>query len=145
LVDANPGRQSLSAWFGLEHAAGLSDGLKQSGDWVGLVQAQIRPGLDLLCGGRQIMHPKDLWTHPRWAPLLSELANGYDHVVIDGPTGVNLLGAKEVLPRMSGIFVVARRLRTRENDLIEMVRQLQGLGGHVSRVVFNESTLARAD
>lgn len=106
LIDADLRKPSLSAFFGLEPALGLSDCL-QDGKGIRDVRQRLHPNLDLVPTRSAFEDSVELLNRRRMRELLAEAA-AYDLVIVDSPP-MSPIADTQVLARLvDGALLIVR-------------------------------------
>lgn len=138
LIDANLHTPHLHEMFNLENRKGLSSAL------AGMVRANLIQrvahfkNLRVLTAGPCPPNPSELITRPVFAKVLRQLSTHYDIILIDTPAGLLCSDSVMLAARAGGALTVARKHRTRLNDLRQLSDTLRDGGAEVVGTVLNE-------
>lgn len=138
LVDANMRAPRLREVFRLDNRNGLSGILSGRTGQNVIQQVTAVPSLFVLPVGVTPPNPLELVERPAFGLLMNELADKFDHVVVDSPAAVHGTDATVIAARCGAALVMARKHASRVNMLQDMVAQLQGTPARVAGVVVNE-------
>lgn len=107
LIDADMRSPSAHKFFGLGNKAGLSNYLAGDDNWKGFVAPTSFKGLHLLSGGPTPPSAAELLSGERMLHLLRQLAENFDHVIVDSPPILGLADAPLLSRAVEGcVFVV---------------------------------------
>jgi protein-tyrosine kinase len=137
LIDADMRNPCQHTLFNLENRAGLSTLL--SGRAQMDVIEHIVPLLDLsiLPAGPIPPNPQELLGRPLFQKLLADLANEYDVIILDSPSGEANADAQIIATRAGGAFMVARRHHSPARVIKDLSAQLRGNGVTLMGAVIN--------
>ena len=138
LVDADLRGPRVHSLFSLKSEAGLSRILLgRTRDSV-IKQIKGLPNLFVMPAGATPPNPLELLERPTFALLMRELANKFDHVVIDTPAAEYGADAAVIAARCGSCLLVARNQRSRLSSLQALTGSLAGSGARVVGVVTND-------
>ena len=147
LVDADLRRGSISELFGLPAPDGLSELLRDNGDYDQYIQtAQINDdiGLDIIGTGRLAPDAAELLQQEQLADVMTWLRSRYDIIVIDSPPLNLVTDAAIVAPLCDGVLLVARAGTTTPYAIAHSIEQLELAGGpEILGTVLNDMDAAR--
>lgn len=138
LVDANMRAPRLREVFKLDNRNGLSGILSGRTGQNVIQQVAAVPSLFVLPVGVTPPNPLELVERPAFGLLMNELADKFDHVVVDSPAAVHGADATVIAARCGAALVMARKHASRVGMLQEMVANLAGTPARVAGVVVNE-------
>jgi exopolysaccharide/PEP-CTERM locus tyrosine autokinase len=127
LVDCDLRNPTLSRWFGLQEAKGLSDYLLGQGELPNLMVKTQVDKLSLLCGGSSQENPVELIGSKRMGALIQELKSRYDdrYIILDS-SPVLATTEPNVLDKMvDGILFVVRAGETPRESVQQAVKLLK--------------------
>ena len=137
LVDANLRSPRQADLFGLKEHAGLSDLLSNSDRADSLVTETRVEGLGLLPAGRPVADPTALLNSRRLTDVLNELAEDYDHVVIDSPSVRQGVDSRIVAASCDVTLLVLRDGVSNRRMGVIARQALSSVGANVVGVVMN--------
>ncbi|MGP3966376.1 polysaccharide biosynthesis tyrosine autokinase [Streptomyces sp. 6N223] len=123
LVDADLRRPCLARTLGLVQDAGLTT--------VMIGQAELRDVLQstdsfsALTSGAIPPNPAEMLASAQFCGVLRELADSFDHVVVDTPPVLPLADVPAMAPALDGYLLVVRYARTRRGQAADAVRALR--------------------
>lgn len=82
--------------------------------------------LALLMGARGVPDPPALIGRPEMREVLGGLRQGYDHVIVDAPSPMQVSDVMPLLGAVDGIVIVARVAHTRMSAAMRLMTLLQG-------------------
>ena len=127
LVDCDLRNPTLSRWFGLQEAKGLSDYLLGQIELPDLIVKTRIDKLSLLCGGSTQENPVELIGSNKMEAMVNELKSRYtDRYIIFDSSPVLATTEPNVLDKMvDGILVVVRAGETPRESVQQAVKMLQ--------------------
>jgi exopolysaccharide/PEP-CTERM locus tyrosine autokinase len=127
LVDCDLRNPTLSRWFGLQEAKGLSDYLLEKGELTDLLVKTQVDKLSLLCGGSSQENPVELIGSRRMEYLVDELKSRYhDRYIILDSSPVLATTEPNVLDNMvDGIIFVVRAGETPRESVQQAIKLLK--------------------
>lgn len=138
LVDADMRNPRVHAVFNLGNQSGLSGILSGRADKGVIQQVAGIPSLFVLPVGTTPPNPLELVERPAFGLLMRELANKFDHVIVDSPAAVHGADAGVIAAKCGAALVIARRDSSRTAALRELVASIEGAPVKLAGVVFNE-------
>lgn len=123
LVDGDMRRPRFEALFGVPSRPGLADVLAGRSDLRDAVQYISEVGLFVLPAGRS-GNPRDLVSPDRLAPVLREMRQDADLIIVDSPPMGAGVDARSMASAADGVLFVARSGRTRAASLNSGLRTL---------------------
>jgi protein-tyrosine kinase len=127
LVDCDLRNPTLSRWFGLQEAKGLSDYLLGQAELPELLVKTQVDKLSLLCGGSSQENPVELIGSKRMDALLQEMKSRYDdrYIILDS-SPVLATTEPNILDKMvDGILLVIRAGETPRESVQQAVKLLK--------------------
>ncbi len=127
LVDCDLRNPSLSRWFGMQKAKGLSDYLLGQDELTGLLVKTQVDKLSILCGGSSQENPVELIGCKRMEALVQELKSRYeDRYIILDSSPVLATTEPNVLDKMvDGILLVIRAGVTPRESIHQAVNLIE--------------------
>jgi protein-tyrosine kinase len=138
LVDADMRGPRQHEVFKLENRAGLSGILSGRSDSHVIQQVVGVPSLFVLPVGTTPPNPLELVERPAFGLLMRELANKFDHVIVDTPAAMNGSDASVIAARCGAALLVARKDESRVAMLQELAASFAGSAVKLAGVVVNE-------
>ena len=141
VMDADLRKGRLHEDFGKESQKGLSEVLQKNATLDSVI-IKNSPTLDLIVRGQSQEHPAELLSEKNLSPIIGELRNRYDWVVIDTPP---LLAAEDALltmPQADMLLYVVRAHFTQSPQIHAAMRMLKLRSREPSGVIFNLLDLA---
>ena len=138
LIDADMRSPRQHEIFNLENRAGLSSILSGRTESQVIQQVKGVPSLFVLPVGVTPPNPLELVERPAFGLLMSELANKFDHVVVDTPAAMHGADSAVITARCGAGLVVARKNESRVAALQDLVASLEGSPDKLVGVVVNE-------
>jgi tyrosine-protein kinase Etk/Wzc len=96
------------------------------------------PGLDVLPSGPIPPNPSELLDSARFAELLAEMGEAYEHVVIDSPPALAVADALAMAAQVDAIVLVARAESTPMPSLLHAVERFRLTGLRPVGIVLND-------
>ena len=139
LVDADMRTPRIHTLFGMpDRAAGLSSVLGGSELLRrAIVSLPDMPSLHLLMAGPKQSDPVELLEQPASAVLIQALIREYDYVIVDTPAMSSGMDARVIAQHCGAAMVVARRDRSRMEEVHLLISQLQRSGVVLAGLVMN--------
>jgi protein-tyrosine kinase len=138
LVDADMRGPRQHEVFKLENRAGLSGILSGRADSHVIQQVIGVPSLFVLPVGTTPPNPLELVERPAFGLLMRELANKFDHVIVDTPAATYGADALVIAARCGAALIIARKDQSRVAMLQELAGSFAGSTTRVAGVVVNE-------
>lgn len=140
LVDANFRSPSLSDLLPeSEPGAGLVEALAGSVDVEAIITETGVPGLRLVAAGAVDSESPRLLQTLRLAPLMSQLAEAADLVILDAPPVMPYADALTLASRMERIVLVTQAEHTQRGHLERAKEELEKSGAGILGVVLNRT------
>jgi len=137
LVDADLRAPSQHSAFGLSRERGLVHLLRDLLPLGRVVQSTAIKNLDLIASGPVVAQPAELLSSPNLDEILGRLRAGYDAVVIDAPSILNVADSSILGAVVDGVVLVVRIGTTKRADVSRAIETLRGLGTPVLGCVIN--------
>lgn len=125
LVEGDVRRPTQSKIFGLPNKAGICEWLRGQGSLVSNMYRLEGPGIWILPAGNATGDSLELLQSGRTIPMMSQLTNWFDWVVIDSPPILPLADTSVWTNMADGILLVTRQGTTQKKQL---KRGLEALG-----------------
>lgn len=106
LVDADMRSPSVHAFVGGENKIGLSNFLAGENDWRQMLQPTPTKGLQIMPAGPTPPSAAELLSSDRMLMLVRQMAEHFDHIVIDSPPILGLADAPLLSRAVEGVVVV---------------------------------------
>ena len=139
VIDADLRNPCQHTIFGLSRKPGLSDVLAGKAPWPGALQSTSFEGLRLLPSGSSTPSSAELLTGKLFETLLSDVKQGFDLVLIDGPpagfSDVAILGA-----RADRLFFVLEAGKTSVRDISAAKQALVHSKAPIAGVILNKAS-----
>ena len=136
LVDANLRKPRLGSLFGIDaKAEGLVEALTRSDANRPPVALDVVPGLSLLVAGATAPHPQELLSSKEFLNLSQSAQRNYGVVIYDTPPALESADAYVVASRVGAAIIIARRHRTRVNDIKIISHALDGFQCEIAGTV----------
>ncbi|HUO13941.1 MAG TPA: polysaccharide biosynthesis tyrosine autokinase [Verrucomicrobiae bacterium] len=146
LIDADLRRPSIHKTLGMGPRSGLSNVLTGS---TALEQAVTRtailPNLYVMPAGTPPPNPAELLASTNMRDVLSQLAEQYDHIVIDTPPCLSVTDAVVLSPRADAVVLVIRSGQTTKQALRRARDILAQVNAKVVGVLLNAVDLSSPD
>jgi len=143
LVDANFHRPTLHTLFPKVRSEGLSNILIGRGRLEDLAVPSELPNLDVLPCGPIPPNPTELLSSRYMAELLSQAADRYDQVILDGPPVLLMSDALVLASAVDGVIMVCRAKSVSRGVIQRAREQLERVNGRIFGAVLNAAQVAR--
>jgi capsular exopolysaccharide synthesis family protein len=100
------------------------------------------PGLSMLACGPIPPNPSELLHTKQFHQLLAELAEDYDHLILDSPPMAVVTDAAILAPQVDGTILIIHAQRTTRDALRSALRQLRDVSGHLVGGILNNVDLS---
>lgn len=138
LVDANLRTPAQHGIFNLPGRTGLSDVLAGRAGLDAVEKLDLLAGLSILGAGTLPPNPQELLSRPAFALLHDQLEARYDTVLYDVAAFSRGVDALALGARAGGVLLVARKHKTRMDDLAAFSEQLENSGVEIVGAVLQE-------
>ena len=139
LVDADLHRGDLEGWFGSPPVPGLSDLLRNGGDWQGYLRSRPEESrLRMLPRGTRVAHPERLWEGDRFGALLESLRAAFDVVILDLPPFLGVTDGFLIARRATVNLLVLRAGIHSRPEIRFVLKKLSQTGVTPSGLVLND-------
>ncbi|CAN5131150.1 N/A [soil metagenome] len=106
LVDADMRNPSMHAYIDAQNEKGLSNLLAGEDDWRALLQPLERGGISFLSAGQLPTGAADLFRGDQMRTLVGQLAQAFDHVIVDAPPMLDLPDAPLISAAVERVIFV---------------------------------------
>ncbi|MGY0194246.1 polysaccharide biosynthesis tyrosine autokinase [Leptothrix sp. BB-4] len=138
VVDADLRAPRLHEVFGVPGRSGLSAILSGRQDDNVIYQAPDLPSLYVMPVGVTPPNPTELLERPAFRQLMNELLRKFDHVVVDTPAASRGSDAAVIASKCGAALVLARKDRSRVQQLQELVATVSASTAKLAGVIVNE-------
>ena len=147
VVDADLRRPQMHTGFGIADRPGLAEVLLGSDLDDAITSVELTPdaSLDLLPCGSPPPNPAEMLSSPRMRTVLMELAERYDHVIVDSAPILPVADSLTLTAASDGVLVVVEARRTTATQVRGCLQRLEGIRAPVVGVVLNRAEVARSD
>ncbi len=146
LIDADLRRPSVHKTLGMGPRSGLSNVLTGSATLQQTITVSpILPNLFIMPAGTPPPNPAELLASSNMRDLITELREGYDHIVIDTPPTLSVTDAVVLSPRADATILVIRSGQTTKQALRRARDILMQVNAHVAGVLLNAVDLTSPD
>jgi succinoglycan biosynthesis transport protein ExoP len=132
LLDADMRHSGLSKYIGKRSRLGLSNFLAGDNDWRPMIGRFGNWGFDILGSGKRPPNAGQLLATGRYAELLRQLGEAYDHVVIDGPPVLGLADAPLIASSADAVVMVMEANAGRLRAIAGAIERLENAGARVA-------------
>ncbi len=144
LVDADMRSPTLHHIFEASNSKGLSNYLAGEGNALDLVQRGFSNGIDLVPAGPPPPNAAELLTGPRLDKLLQDLADAFDHVILDVPPIMGLADTPLIASRVEGVVFVIQSHATKASLARVAIGRLRDARAKVVGVLLTKFESRRA-
>ena len=144
IVDGDLRKGGIAKLLGIKNDKGLSTvltGIDKLDD--ALQEYALQPNLWLLASGPVPPNPAELSSSNRMAELCAELAERFEHVIIDSPPVLAVTDATIMAGLVDGVVLVAESGRTHRAGLMRTRAILENAGARILGVVLNKLDLRK--
>ena len=146
LIDADLRRPSIHKTLGMGPHSGLSNVLTGSTTLEqAITRSTILPNLSVLPAGTPPPNPAELLASSNMRDTLAQLAEQYDHVVVDTPPSLSVTDAVVLSPRADAVVLVIRSGQTTKQALRRSRDILTQVNAKVVGVLLNAVDLSSPD
>lgn len=138
LIDADLRRPTVATRLKAVGEVGLSSVLAGMTDLDTVLQDH--EGLTVLTSGPNPPNPTELLGGESMTRLLESLSDRFDHVIIDSAPLLPVADTQMLAPHVDGVILIARRGKTRAEELTEAVAALKAANARLVGVVQNAAT-----
>lgn len=125
LIDADLRKPAASGWTSLSAEAGLGDYLLGEAPLADIIRPAFLPGFHLICSGRRVDAPAELFHSPHLPALLEVARREFDWIFMDGPPAFPMADCDLLAAHADGILLVVRPLHTPRELLERTMQSLQ--------------------
>ena len=141
LVDADLRMSALAADYQLAYdqgpMLGLTHLLPGQMDMDAVLYSTNIENAYMIPAGQRVSNPYSLLCSNRFADLLMQLSQDFDHVLVDAPPIGAVIDAVEIAKACSGALLVVAYNRVQGNELLHARRQLEQSGCPILGTVLN--------
>jgi capsular exopolysaccharide synthesis family protein len=145
LIDADCRKPMLHRIFGLKTEVGLSSVLSVRAKLEDAICKCTRDNLDILPCGPVPSNPTEMLNSDPFRTLLSDLAQRYDHIIVDSPPAVMVSDARIVAAVCDVTILVLRAEKTTRRLSTHARDVLDGVGAKIIGVVINDVPNRRSE
>lgn len=138
LIDADMRSPSQHELIGCSNRSGLSNYLAGDDDWQGSVQSTPYKGVSLVAAGPTPPSPAELLTGDRLPRFIAEVAQRYDHVVIDSPPILGLTDAPILGEAVEGCVLVVEAGGVPVRGIRSSIARLEMVQAHIFGVILTK-------
>ena len=138
LIDANLRRPRLHELFGVDSAPGLSGVLAGRHEQQAISPIPQMPNLFLMPAGAVAPNPAELLQQAKFAFLLRELLDKFDHVLVDAPAHAAGADARVISVHCGAAVIVGRKHASRMSRMQSLVTMLNKSQVRLAGVLVNE-------
>ncbi len=139
VIDCDLRLPRIHTIFGVANQRGLSDLLRGDCAPAQAIQKTRYDGVWVLPSGIATEHPDILLNSPRLAPLLAQLAEQVDFVLLDTAAFLAVSDAAILVPHADSVVMVVARAQAQQGMVRSTCEQLAGLHANVIGVVVNKA------
>jgi capsular exopolysaccharide synthesis family protein len=138
-VDGDFRNPSLHKLFAIENRTGLSSVLTSGDNVIKTIRPTSIEGLDLLASGPVLADPSHLLNSAAFAETLAELAQHYDHVLLDSPAVNAGPDARIAAAHCDGTLLVLASNQASKSTIASTCQALASVGANLLGVVVNDA------
>ncbi|WP_104473569.1 polysaccharide biosynthesis tyrosine autokinase [Acinetobacter indicus] len=138
IIDADLRRGYLHKYFNQQAQPGLADYLNGQTELSQVIKATEVSGLDVIVRGKSPANPSELLSTTQFAPMLNQLSEQYDHILIDTPP---ILAVTDgiIISQHAGVnLVIARYAKTQMKELELTINRFEQAGVKVNGIILND-------
>lgn len=138
IIDADLRRGYLHKYFNHANQPGLADYLNGQTELNQVIKATEVSGLDVIARGKSPANPSELLSTSQFAAMLNQLAEQYDHILIDTPP---ILAVTDgiIISQHAGVnLVIARYAKTQMKELELTINRFEQAGVKVNGIILND-------
>lgn len=143
IIDCDLRRPSTHKILGVDPTGGLSSYLSRNIEIDPLIHKLQIPNLSLLPCGPIPPNPAELISSARMKDLLKEMAERFDHILIDSPPMVNVTDPVILSSMVDGVILVVHGGKSPRATVQRARQELLGVGAKIFGVVLNNIDLRR--
>lgn len=141
IIDADLRKPSTHKGFGVRRGRGLSTCLKDGLGTEGMIQKLSIPNLSLLPCGPIPPNPAELISSERMKGLLKQLAERYNHILIDSPPLMYVTDPVILSTLVDGVILVVHGGKSTRDVVCQSRTMLTTVGAKIFGVVLNKVDL----
>jgi receptor protein-tyrosine kinase len=139
LVDANLRDPRIATMFGFDsNTEGLSETLSRKTVDHAPIAYDAIPGLSVMTSGAVPPNPQELLCSEEFLTLTSNLSRDFGIVIYDTPSALDYADAHVVAARVGSAIIVARKHKTKFNDVSTVAHKLQAIQCNVVGSILND-------
>jgi len=143
LIDCDMRRPSAHKILGVDNMRGLSTYLSRNMNVDGLIQKLQMPNLSFIPCGPIPPNPAELISSEKMKRLLADLAERYDHVILDSPPLMNVTDPVILSTMVDGVILVVHGGKSTRDVVRRARHDLDTVNAKVFGVVLNNVDLRR--
>jgi capsular exopolysaccharide synthesis family protein len=128
----------------VKNTTGLSSYLSRDGNLADIIQTLPTPNLFLMPSGPVPPNPAELLSSDKMRFMLRELAEQYDHIIVDSAPLAILTDSVVLSTMVDGVIVVVHGGKTRREVVRRVHVELATVGAKIFGVVLNNLDLKRS-
>lgn len=142
LVNGDLRRPRVHRHFDLRNSDGLTTYLSGQHEIEPLIRSQdLYPNLKLITAGPMPTNPADFLGLSEMRILLKDLAERFDHVIIDSPPASSFADASIISTLVDGVVIVVHSARSSPRVVKRVKERLEAVGANVYGIVLNHVDL----
>ena len=142
LVDGDLRRPRVHRHFDLRNSDGLTTYLSGQHEIEPLIRSQdMYPNLKLITAGPMPTNPADFLGLSEMRILLRDLAERFDHVIIDSPPASSFADASIISTLVDGVIIVVHSARSSPGLVKRVKERLEAVGANIYGIVLNHVDL----
>jgi capsular exopolysaccharide synthesis family protein len=145
IIDGDLRCPSTHKHFGTDHSQGLSTYLSRDIELEPLIQKLQIPNLSILPSGAVPPNPAELISSEKMKQMVRQLAEKYDHVLIDSPPLMNVTDPVILSTLVDGVILVVHGGKSSRQIVQRTRRELASVGARIFGVVLNNVDIRRGD
>ncbi len=143
LMDCDLRKPSVHGVWGIPHTSGLSTYLARNVEVDEVTQGLPTENLCLIPAGPIPPNPAELLSSDRMRRLLDQLAERYDHVIIDSPPLGSVTDGIILSTMVDGVILVVHGGRNSRHAVQRACHELSAVGARIFGIVLNNVDLRR--
>lgn len=139
LVDADLRRPTINATFKISNPIGLTNYLtNRDTHLMSVIYNTSVPNLCVVPSGPIPPNPSELIDSQRMSNLVDILSQKSDLVIYDAPPVLSVTDAQVLASKVDGTVLVVRKNKANKDDVIETVRLIRHVHGHIIGSILND-------
>lgn len=138
IIDADMRNPTQHEIFGLPNKLGLSGILSGRAGLEEVARIEGLPNLAVLSSGPLPPNPQELLGRQEFSQFLNELSGVFDVILVDTPSAQQASDAHVIAQRARGCVIVARKGRTRAQEISQLADVFSNSGISILGATFNE-------